>query len=153
MGTYMTSHVETRNDDDTWTHERWEPLAEYENGPFERQYYGVFGWLADIRNYSAVTPISEARGLPEDVSADVLAEHENGCDAYGVSWLSVDELMAVDYDQRVEDRRGDGGTTVPPGDGEATSLREFLGDPFFRDLDVLRVLNDKRPARVVFWFD
>lgn len=153
MGIYMTSHVETRNDDGTWTHEHWEPLAEYENGPFERQCYGVFGWLADIRNYSAVTPISEERGLPEDVSASVLAEYGDDCNVCGASWLTVDELMAVDYDQHIEDRRGDNGTTLPAGDGETTSLREFLGDPFFRDLDVLRVLNDKRPARVVFWFD
>jgi hypothetical protein len=152
MGVYMTSYVEILNGD-VWTREPWEPLAQFENGPFEHQYYGVFGWLADVRNYAAIPPISEARGLPTDVSVDVSTEHANGCDAFCASWLTVDELLTFDYDQRVEDRRGDGGTTVPPGEGETTSLRDFLGDPFFRDLDVLRALSEKQPTRIVFWFD
>jgi len=32
--------------------------------PFDRRCYAVFGFLADVRNYSKVPPISEPRGLP-----------------------------------------------------------------------------------------
>src|SRR5690242_12249014 len=34
--------------------------------PFGWRSYAVFGFLADVRNYSHCTPISEPKGLPDD---------------------------------------------------------------------------------------
>ena len=122
---------------------------------FHVRHYGIFAFLAGVRNYSAITPISPTRWLPEDVSDAVNEEHEIGAsDAHSASWLSVAELLAVDYDQQVEDRRctrgGDGGCTCEPGQGELMTLREFLGPCFFASL---KQLQDAGADRIVFWFD
>jgi len=34
------------------------------------QSYALYGFLADVRNLSKITPISEPRGLPDDASHD-----------------------------------------------------------------------------------
>ena len=123
--------------------------------PFGARDYGTFAWLAGVRNYSALTPISRPRGLPSPVSATVAREYEAWSgDAHTPSWLSVAELQAVDYDQAIEDRRctrnGNGGSTCEPGEGEKQTLREFLGPRFFKDLDKLVASGAER---IVFWFD
>lgn len=150
MSCDIYTHVECRDPDGTWTR--------VEGTPFDLRIYSVFGWLADVRNYSAVPPLSQPRGLPEDASQGVLADWEWWqSDGHSCSWFTVDELAAFDYDAEVEDRRvtvgNDGGCTAEPGGGEVTTYREFLGANFFRDLDALRALNDERPTRVIFWFD
>lgn len=33
----------------------------------ERQHYNLYAWLAGIRNYNGITPISEMRGCPDDI--------------------------------------------------------------------------------------
>lgn len=33
----------------------------------ERQHYNLYAWLADVRNYSGITPISNLRGCPDDI--------------------------------------------------------------------------------------
>jgi hypothetical protein len=76
-------------------------------------------------------------------------------DAHSASWLTVEELLAYDYDQKVEDRRvtvnGNGGCTCDPGSGKQMSLREFLdGTDFFESLDAIKAAGGER---VVFWFD
>lgn len=123
--------------------------------PFAWRDYSVFAFLAGVRNYSDVIPITEPRGLLDDVSQYVANEYETwGCDAHTPSWLSVAELNAFDYDKSMEDRRvirnGDGGCTADPGDGKSMTYREFLGPFFFSDL---AELNRIGAERVVFWFD
>lgn len=117
--------------------------------------YGIFGFLADVRNYSAVPPIAAARGVPPDISKEVRADIDHWeCDGHTHSWLSMSELMSFDYDQPVEDRRvtinGDGGRTAPPGKGRMTTYRKFLGEWFFQELATLNALGAQR---IVFWFD
>lgn len=158
MGCDLYSYVEQQNDHGTWEHKRWEPLEQYEDGPFTARIYRVYGFLADVRNYSQVPPIAKVRGLPDDVSAEVRAEDGKwGGYGHSHSHLTVDELAAFDYDQSFEDRRvtrgNNGGRTAVSGGGEMTTFREFFGADFFRDLDVLVVMNRDRPTRVVFWFD
>jgi hypothetical protein len=123
--------------------------------PFDWRSYGMYGFLAGVRNYSAVPSIAERRGLPDDMSAGAREEYEHWeLDAHSASWLALDELLAFDYDRPLEDRRvmrnGDGGCTCDAGEGEMTTFREFLGPAFFDDLDALK---EARADRVVFWFD
>lgn len=129
----------------------WRPMPEL--APFDWQSYGMFGFLAGVRNYSAVPPLSEPRGLPDDVSPAV-REAADDSDWHSHSWLSVAELAAFNYDQPLEDRRvmrnGNGGCTCDPGEGEMTTYREFLGSGFFDDLEKLKTAGAER---VVFWFD
>jgi hypothetical protein len=121
--------------------------------PFDWRSYGMFGFLADVRNYSAVTPLSAPRGMLSEVSADVLEQYDYG-DGHSHSWLSVQELAAFDYDAQMEDRRvmnnGNGGCTCEPGEGETMTYRVFLGQQFFDDL---KTLQEMGADRVVFWFD
>ena len=121
--------------------------------PFDWRSYGMFGFLADVRNYSAVPPISKPRGMAEGSPSDGddLGDHS-------YSWLTVEELTAFDYDKPMEDRRvtrtvgnfTDGGVTAEPGGGAMTTYREFLGPHFFEDLEKLKAAGAER---VVFGFD
>lgn len=133
---------------------------------FGNRNYGVFGFLADVRNYSMSPFIAEPRGLPDDVSFRLRAEHDDwGFDAHSASWLTAAELLAYDYDQTFWDRRitrihntahgnyGDGAATADEGEGTHPTLREFLGDGFFRDLNQLVGGCDPKTVRIVFWFD
>lgn len=146
----------TRNPDSEWLSDEGEP--------FGWRSYRVFSFLAGVRNYSGVTPISEPRGLPDDV------QYPDGEDAdwffgdHSFSWLSVDELEAFNYDAMMVDRRAtehyfrddgsyagsDGSRANAPNVGRAMPWREFLGEDFFHDLAELRRIG---ADRVVFGFD
>lgn len=124
--------------------------------PFDWRSYAMFGFLANVRNYSAVTPISDPRGLPPDAALG----DEYAYGDHSLSWLSVQELLDFDYDRMTEDRRYmgpdprdgfmNGALTAEPGDGKAMTYREFLGDAFFEDLQKLK---DAGAERIVFGFD
>lgn len=129
-------------------------------GPFEYRNYGVFGFLANVRNYSGVPPLSEPRGLPSDISgtADDLVAYWN-IDGHSHSWLTVEELTKFNYDAIVEDLRVtrelapgffNGGCTAEEGEGVTMTWREFLGPLFFEDLEELQ---KEGIQRIVFWFD
>lgn len=117
---------------------------------FDIQCYALYGFLANVRNYAMVTPLSEPRGLPPDLSPEVsrVAEEDNW-HWHSTSWLSVAELIEFDYDQPVENRRVTGANTCPPGEGEMTTYRKLFPKLFFDDLEKLR---DLEADRIVFWF-
>jgi hypothetical protein len=150
MGCDIHSQAERRVDG-KWT--RIEGLE-----PFDWRSYGMYGFLANVRNYSDVTPISEARGLPVD--ADYVAEEsEHWLGDHSFSWLSLNELLAFDYDQPMEDRRvseqiapnvWSGAGTAQPGGGKQTTYRDFLGEGFFEELEKLKTVGAER---IVFGFD
>lgn len=160
MGCDIHIVAQRRNDSGEWIEVR----DKFSGGPdpFDWRSYGMYAFLAGVRNYSAVTPISEPRGLPDDFDMEEFEKGEGGMRWLGehsFSWLSVNELLSVDYDQMIEDRRvmrqtgpnvWDGGQTCEPGEGHKTTLREFLGDGFFSDLRMLRNLGVER---IVFGFD
>jgi hypothetical protein len=73
--------------------------------PFDWRSYGMYGFLADVRNYSAVPSIAEKRGFPEDASEGVKAEYDDGFDCHPASWLTVNELLIFNYDGMTESRR------------------------------------------------
>lgn len=125
--------------------------------------YGLFGFLADVRNYSHAPVIAEPRSLPNDTSAEVLAEYDEWqADAHNTSWLLLAELVDYDYDQVFWDRRvtkqtapnvWDGAALAEEGEGRHLPLREFLGEHYFKQLDGLAKLGDPTDVRIVFWFD
>lgn len=135
--------------------------------PFNWRSYGLFGFLANVRNYSEVPPISEPRGLPADFKDPDedprgwmgLEEEYRDVGDHSRTWLSVQELLDYDYDQIIEDRRTtgrlpsgviSGAVTCAPGKGDFQKLREFLGDGFFSDLEELKRIGAER---LVFGFD
>ena len=150
MGCDIHSCVEVRGADGIWSRTMVGfPNRFYENKvtyePFDWRSYGMFGFLADVRNYSKVpTIVPERRDCPADASPYVRERFETGC-YHSVSWISLAELLEYDYDKTFVDMR-----EVPP---ETTTLRDFLGEYFFRDLSILNSLGDPKNIRIVFGFD
>jgi hypothetical protein len=80
------------------------------------------------------------------------------------SWLSLQELLQVDYDLTFCDRKYQDKSWLKmrpwfkpmpsqvKGDGEVKTLREFLGTDYFSDLDKLAGLGEPDKIRIVFWF-
>lgn len=153
MGCDIHSRAEKRVDD------AWVTVSgPFTDGPepFGWRSYGVFAFLAGVRNYSAIPPISEPRGLPEDAT---VSDDDGWLGDHSFSWLSVAELLAFDYDQSIEDRRitvqtgpnaWSGAGLAEPGQGSMTTFRKFLGPGFFADL---ATLQERGAERVVFGFD
>lgn len=163
MGCDIHSYVEIRTPEG-WQHVEQtfdsHPSAESPGELFPFRDYGLFGFLADVRNYSHVPVIADQRGLPDDASAAVRKQW----DSYGhsASWLTAAELLAFDYDQVFWDRRVtkevrpgffDGRALAQEGEGRHLSIREFLGPFYFTRLAQLEALGDPEAVRVVFWFD
>lgn len=130
--------------------------------PFANRSYRVFGFLADVRNYSHVPCITfETRGLPNDLSAEGF-DYMLDSDYHSPSWLLVSELLKWDYAQTFEDRRTtkltsggwyDGAADAGSGNGYKTTYRDFLGSDFFADLSTLGAIGNPENVRVVFAFD
>jgi hypothetical protein len=148
MGCDIRSYVEIRNGD------QWEPSP---GEVFDCRDYGLFGFLADVRNYSHSPVIAEPRGLPDDVSPEMRTECDEWGDCHSTSWLTLAELLAYDYDQVFWDRRvtkgNNGAALADEGEGRHLPLREFLGPWYFGQLDELTRLGDPSSVRIVFWFD
>jgi hypothetical protein len=126
--------------------------------PFNWRCYGIFAFLAGVRNYSGIKPIAEARGMAPDVDYDD-GDSDHWLGDHSHSWLALDELLSFDYNQLTEDRRvtvqvsaraWDGARTCAEGDGKKMTYREFLGDSFF---DELKKLKSMGAERIVFGFD
>jgi hypothetical protein len=124
---------------------------------FDWRGYNVFAFLAGVRNYSAITPIAQPRGLPDDcVDTDDYNSARGGDHSF--SWLSIPELLAFDYEARMEDRRitvtegnfTNGAVTAEPGGGETMTYREYLREGFFDELEKLKAAGAER---IVFGFD
>lgn len=149
MGTDVTTACEYQREDGVWV----EALS-FGYEPFSARCYGVFAFLAGVRNYSGINPIVEPRGKPEDYGAATDMDYYNYGKTDPTTWLFVSELEAFNYDAEMEDRRvtigGNGGCTCAVGEGVKMTWREFLGESFFVDLE--RLVAD-RIDRVVFWFD
>ena len=123
--------------------------------------YGLFGFLADIRNYSCVPPISKCRGLPASINENLADLFENEYDRHSASYLYIRELLDFDYSQVFEDRRTtkqtgnmvDGAHICEPGQGEKTTFKAFLGPCYFKILEKLKQYGEPDQVRLVFWFD
>ncbi|MEV0326897.1 hypothetical protein AB0H63_10660 [Micromonospora echinospora] len=154
MGTDIHAYAETRTNS-TWTYtgDHAFPNNEYPKGrhcPFDCvRSYGLFGFLADVRNYSEAPVIADPRGLPADVSPELQVKSDHwDTDGHTHTWLTLAELLAFDYDQTFTDQWNDGAGTP-----QVTTVREFLGDWYFTRLDLLGKLGAPEDVRIVFWFD
>lgn len=143
----LCSRAERKTDDG------WEIIPDLL--PFGSSVNSVFSFLAGVRNYASIRPLSQPRGLPDD-APDGSAQ----LGKYSHSWLSLDELTAFNYDAPIEDRRF---TQQPgsnpaaywpvraePGQGKMTTYREFLGPAFFAELERLKAAGTQR---ILFGFD
>lgn len=139
---------------------------------FNWQQYIMFSLFADVRTQDhGVVPIAPNRGLPENASDSALEEILGGwgahgwlypgrsedefktvdqkvanrnCDeAYGFSWLTAGELLAVDYDARITSMENPQKTEM---------LRDALGDRYFENLDQLTRLGSPDQVRILFCF-
>ena len=129
------------------------------NPVWDFRVYGAFAVLAGVRNYSAVEPISQPRGLPADTSCKDLDDYN----LHSASWYTLDELLKFDWNKPCEDRRVSrqtasglisGAETCAPGEGEMTTYRDMMPDSFFKDLYRLNELGyDPCDIRIVFAFD
>ena len=73
MGTYIHAYAERRSNGQ-WFPASLSGLVTGDDHPaklLDGQNYTLFGWLADVRNYAKVPPLSLARGLPADVSEEI----------------------------------------------------------------------------------
>lgn len=166
MGTSITTQVQTLTDNG------WEDVhdaiftwyGEVTHRPFSEQNYGVFAFLANVRNYACVPVLSEPRGLPQverpAEEVDNLWEF-NGTtewpvheDNYSATWYLLSELLEFDYDTEFENRRNDASADNPHpvGSGKYMTVREYLKPKFFEDLDILKRLGDPDKTRVILSF-
>ena len=161
MGTDIKTWAVDVDGNDITANGNWgETYGWKHNGPFDWRSYALYGWLADVRNYSEFKPIANNRDLSD--APEWLHDEDHGdywdC-SYGNSWVSVAELSDYDYDAPVEDRRCtrtlpsgivSGGCTCDEGDGKMTTMREVLGREFFENLEELKRIG---ADRVYFCFD
>ncbi|MEH6419901.1 hypothetical protein [Pseudomonas sp. CGJS7] len=111
----------------------------------QQRNYWRYSFLAGARNSFNIVPISEPRGLPDDVSGKIADESERQeGDALMHSWLTLEELIAFDYDAPLRFKQGGRGENCT----EAT-YREFLDEHFVEDMRELQTLGAER---IVFWF-
>ena len=125
---------------------------------FDWRSYGLFGFLADVRNYSFVPPLAPQRGVPSDVCPETI-DHIGLGDYHSCSWIAMSELLSFDYDKTFEDRRTTaqiapnawyGAADAGKGNGFITTFRDFLGRGFFEELKRLQAAGVER---IVFGFD
>lgn len=97
---------------------KWSTESEIEDG----RNYWLFSALADVRNYSGITPISDPRGLPEDLELDEYGESVRLWSARdGVVWLGEHSRSWFTLKELKE---WDGWDQLAPGGG--WTLREAL---------------------------
>jgi hypothetical protein len=135
---------------------------EKSGNPFCWRSYSMFAFLAGVRNYDRCEPISEPRGLPEDLSDEVRQYYEDlECYAHSASYLTAKELLEFDYDKtfwnrRVTKKEGNcinGAALAEEGEGKVLTYRQNLDGWFFIHLEELKTLGEPEDVRVVFWFD
>lgn len=124
------------NDDGNWVSGCFGNRQE----PFCDRNYAVFGWLANVRNYSKVTPMFEDRGwddAPRELATGFYGEEAG----HSHSWVSISELNSIDYSAEIVDKRYG---------SKKMTLRQFLNRGFFMDLEELNRIGAER---VWFCFD
>lgn len=89
MGCDIHAHVELKLADGRWHHM---------NAPHVDRNYALFTKLAGVRQHGdEITPFSEPRGLPEDISeVTALLRKLEGADGHSDSWISRSEIRDLE---------------------------------------------------------
>jgi hypothetical protein len=141
------------------------------SAPFANRNYGLFGFLANVRNYACCEPLAQPRGLPVGFDLEggcavmnesnvVQDEHVGGVelrDGFNShSWVLLRELVDFDYEKVFWNRRikkgKDNAATTQEGEGVYQTYRELLGPAFFETLQIMQGLGQPDHVRVVFCF-
>jgi hypothetical protein len=109
MGCDIHLYVEVRKDGvwesvDAWsTDQQGDIYIPYEKRLFTGRNYNLFAMLADVRNRYDIIPISEPKGLPEDISENVknMSIVWDG-DGHSHSHFTVSELLEYDLKQTTD---------------------------------------------------
>ena len=140
--------------------------------------YDLFSILANVRNGTwgeDIKPISEPRGLPEDVSDEIKKlSDEWDCDGHSHSYLSLDEIKKFDWHNKkikhsafVSERQkneyektGKAPTYYSAWSSSGVkieweeSIAESIGGYFLKEImPELEKLEKWGKVRIVFWFD
>lgn len=115
----------------------------FTDSPFDWRDYGMFSFLANVRNASNVKPLSEPRGVPNGCT--VHNDQLEDLDLKSWTWFSLRELMGFDYSQSFVDQSSEAPT-------QEVTIREFLGPDYFEDLETLKTLGCPDQVRVVIYF-
>lgn len=100
--------------------------------------------------------------IPESEQTTNLQEFNEDYDWHTPSYITLKEFLEYNYDAIMEDRRTtkqimpnvwDGSADAGEGNGKKETVREFLGEHFFKELDALKTLGEPENVRIVFWFD
>lgn len=108
------------------------------------QCYALFGWLATVRNYAGLPVASFVTSDNYPERRTTYPESEKR-----IYVASLENLLAFDYDQPVENRR-DCGQTLPKGEGVMTTYRELFGEVYFADL---KEAHEDDATQIAFYFD
>jgi len=120
--------------------------------------YTVFAKMAGVRNYDDIEPISEPRGLPDDISKMTRLHRDRwGVDGHSDSWLSFDEICELIDWLNVE--MPEPRNRYYDWDSKWESV--LLGETFYlfgNTLYYWKVYREDYPdfiedIRLVFWFD
>ena len=171
MGCDIHMHIEyfdTRHkqDEREWSCADWFRLNKYYGKRGELKYnyvpvwkercYDLFAILADVRNYNNIESISPPRGLPLDVSKEVLKDYRDwGDNAHSASYLTLQEL--IDFVYNKNDTSSD--ATFQYGIYYLTLLINEIkdhveSDGFIYNCDRVEFSrNSFNDVRIVFWFD
>lgn len=95
--------------DKKYPEEEQEFVVDYEDRFYSGRNYNLFAILADVRNGSGFagcdtgdgfSPISEPKGIPEDVCSFIQSESDGWAgDGHSHSYFTVEELLAYDWTQ------------------------------------------------------
>ena len=110
--------------------------------PFGNRNYGMFGFLAGVRNMAECKPLSYPRGLPPD-SPNSGWEDGGYLGDHSFSWFLLSELLAFDYSQKFPNRRHN----------EIETYADLVGEEFFKSLEILKTLGPPEHVRLLFGFD
>lgn len=107
--------------------------------PYNGRYYIMFGVLAGVRYI--VEPIVQPRGIPNDISHEVLCDWEQEEDScHTPSWLTLAELRLATKDKKRYNKE------------ERQSLKPLINGIDFMVDASWRYVEDSE-VRLVFWFD
>jgi hypothetical protein len=122
--------------------------TDFVSAPFRDRNYGLFGFLADKRNFACCEPLAQPRGLPADCDLEggcAVMNESNGVpnepigeielsDSFNThSWVLLKELLDFDYER-------------------GQTYRELLSPEFLETLQIMKELGQPDQVRVVFCF-